>query len=300
MNFRNELDIRTKKAESIVKGYMPEEKGYAAPVISAMNYSVEAGGKRLRPLLMMESHILTGGSGKLIGPFMAAIEMIHSYSLVHDDLPAMDNDELRRGRPSTWKQYDEGMAVLAGDALLNFSMETALRAFELAEDEAQWARVVLAMRVLFNNSGIQGMIGGQCADLEAEKKGKEADAKELLFIHENKTAALIEAALIIGGILAGADEETCSLLGRAGYDIGIAFQIQDDILDVTGTDEELGKPKGSDERNSKATYVSIHGLDKAKEEVERLSTEAVTILSSIGEGNEFLTELVLSLIGRKK
>jgi len=300
MNFDEELKNRTKKVEQIVQGYLPEEKGYAKTVISAMNYSIGAGGKRLRPLMLMEAHILVGGNGKLVGPFMAALEMIHNYSLVHDDMPELDNDELRRGTETTWKKYGSGMGLLAGDALLNYAMETALKAFDLAETEEEWVRVSLALKVLFHNSGIYGMIGGQCADVEAESKGKAVDNALLLYIHENKTAALIEAAFVIGAILGGADEETASYLGRVGYNIGVAFQIQDDILDVVSTDEELGKPVGSDERNEKATYVSLNGLEQSKEAVERISNEALQILYSFEERNYFLEELVTSLICRRK
>lgn len=300
MSFDEELVKRTAKVEEIIKSFLPEEKGYAKTVIEAMNYSIGAGGKRLRPLLMMEAHILAGGEGRLLGPFMAAIEMIHNYSLVHDDLPAMDNDELRRGKPTTWKKYGDGMAVLAGDALLNYSMETAIQAFAIAENEEEWVRVALALKILFHNSGIYGMIGGQCADLEAEEMGSNVSGEQLLFIHENKTAALLEAALVIGAVLGGADEEACELIGRVGYDIGVAFQIQDDILDVISTDEELGKPVGSDSRNDKATYVSMHGLEASAKEVERLSNEALYILSSFEERNIFLEMLIESLISRKK
>lgn len=300
MSFSEELKTRTGKVEQIIQEYLPEEKGYAKTVIEAMNYSIGAGGKRLRPLMMMEAHILVGGTGKLIAPFMAAIEMVHNYSLVHDDMPELDNDELRRGCETTWKKYGSGMGLLAGDALLNYAMETALKAFDLAETEVEFIRVSLALKVLFNNSGIYGMIGGQCADVEAEAKGSTVDNNLLLYIHENKTAALIEAALVIGALLGGADEEATSLLGRVGYNIGVAFQIQDDILDVISTDEELGKPVGSDERNEKATYVSLNGLDKSKEAVERISNEALTILYSFDNRNVFLEELVASLVGRRK
>lgn len=300
MSFDETLKNRTEKTEQIIKEYLPEETGYAKTVEEAMNYSVGAGGKRLRPLLMMEAHILLGGNGKLIAPFMAAIEMIHNYSLVHDDLPAMDNDELRRGKPTTWVKYGDGMAVLAGDALLNYAMETALKAFDMAETEEEWVRVAWALKVMFHNSGIYGMIGGQCADLEAEAKGGQIDAQNLMYIHENKTAALLETSFIVGAILAGADEENIELLARAAYNIGIAFQIQDDILDVTSTDEELGKPVGSDERNGKSTYVSLFGMEKAKEDVEKLSSEAINILAAFEERNLFLEELVSSLINRSK
>ncbi len=299
MNFKETLEIKTNRAEAVLKKYMPRESGYQEQVLEAMNYSVLAGGKRLRPILMEESFLLFGGQGELIEPFMAALEMIHNYSLVHDDLPAMDNDEYRRGRETTWKVYGDGMAVLAGDGLLNLAFETAAGAFDLARTDKEFIRAACAIRVLGRKSGIYGMIGGQAADIMAES-GAEVTEDMLLFIHENKTAALIQAALMIGAILAGADASDVEKIEHVAYNIGIAFQIQDDILDVTSTTEVLGKPVGSDERNQKLTYVTLHGLEKSREEVQRLSTEALEILDSFTRRNEFLKELVKSLVTREK
>lgn len=299
MNFKEMLDRKTNRAEAVLKKYMPKESGYQKRVLEAMNYSVLAGGKRLRPILMEESFLLFGGQGELIEPFMAAIEMIHNYSLVHDDLPAMDNDEYRRGRETTWKVYGDGMAVLAGDGLLNLAFETASAAFDLAKTDKEFIRVACAIRILGRKSGIYGMIGGQAADIMAES-GAEVTEDMLLFIHENKTAALIQAALMIGAVLAGADAADVEKIEQAACNIGIAFQIQDDILDITGTTEVLGKPVGSDERNQKLTYVALHGLEKSGEEAQRLSAEALEILDSFEEQNEFLKELVKSLITREK
>lgn len=300
MNFNEQLQQKAADAEDILKKYLPEEEGYQKKVIEAMNYSVLAGGKRLRPVLMKESFLLFGGQGEVIEPFMAALEMIHNYSLVHDDLPAMDNDEYRRGRKTTWTVYGEGMAVLAGDGLLNYAYETAAKAFDKADDLEEMKRVARALQILAEKAGIYGMIGGQNGDLEAEE-GKLPLTKELLlFIHEKKTAALIQAALMIGGILAGASDTEIRSLEKAAYDIGIAFQIQDDILDVTGNEKILGKPIGSDEKNHKLTYVSLNGLEKSKEDVKRLSGEAEEILSSFQEKNPFLISLIDSLITRQK
>lgn len=299
MNFKEMLEIKTNRAEAVLKKYMPKESGYQKQVMEAMNYSVLAGGKRLRPILMEESFLLCGGQGELIEPFMAALEMIHNYSLVHDDLPAMDNDEYRRGRETTWKVYGDGMAVLAGDGLLNLAFETAAGAFDLAKTDKEFIRVACAIRILGRKSGIYGMIGGQAADIMAES-GVEVTENMLLFIHENKTAALIQAALMIGAILAGADASDVEKMEHAAYNIGIAFQIQDDILDITSTTEVLGKPVGSDERNQKLTYTALHGLEKSREEVQRLSAEALEILDSFDGPNEFLKELVKSLITREK
>lgn len=299
MNFDETLSLKTKHAEDVLKAYLPKEDGFRRKVLEAMNYSIMAGGKRLRPILMEESFLLFGGKGEIIYPFMAALEMIHNYSLVHDDLPAMDNDEYRRGRKTTWKVYGDGMAVLAGDGLLNLAFETAAGAFDLAGNEAELRSVARAMQILGKKAGVYGMIGGQCADVEAEE-GEEMTEELLLFIHENKTAALIQAALMIGAVLAGAKESEISAMEKAAYNIGIAFQIQDDILDVTSTTEVLGKPVGSDEKNHKLTYVCLHGLEESAGEVRRLSKEAVTILSSFETKNEFLVELVKYLIERQK
>lgn len=299
MNFKETLDTKTNRAEAVLKKYMPKENGYQKRVLEAMNYSVLAGGKRLRPILMEESFLLFGGQGELVEPFMAALEMIHNYSLVHDDLPAMDNDEYRRGRETTWKVYGDGMAVLAGDGLLNLAFETAASAFDLVKTDKEFVRAACAMRILGRKSGIYGMIGGQAADIMAES-GAEVTEDMLLFIHENKTAALIQAALMIGAVLAGADAADVEKMEQAAYNIGIAFQIQDDILDITGTTEVLGKPVGSDARNQKLTYVALHGLEKSGEEVQRLSAEALEILDSFEEQNAFLKELVKSLITREK
>jgi len=238
-----------------------------------------------------------GGTGKEAEPFMAAIEMIHTYSLVHDDLPCMDNDEYRRGRKSTWAQYGEVMAVLAGDGLLTYAFETAAKAFALSEHPD---RVGRAIGILAKKAGIDGMLGGQTADIEAEEADSEVTEELLLFIHEYKTAALIQNALMIGAVLAGAKEEVIQKMERIGYLIGIAFQIQDDILDVTSSLEVLGKQTGSDEKNNKATYVTLKGLEQAVEDQKKLSEEAVGLLASFEQKNEFLEKLVEQLITREK
>lgn len=292
---KQQLAEKTKQIEDVIYQYLPKAEGEQKPVIEAMNYSVLAGGKRLRPMLMKEVYEMFGGEGKVIEPFMAAIEMIHTYSLVHDDLPAMDNDEYRRGKKTTWAQFDECTAILAGDGLLNFAFETALK----AETEHN-PYLVKALAILAKKAGIYGMIGGQIADIEAEKPGNDVNGEKLLFIHEHKTAALIQASMMIGAVLAGASAEDIDQIEKCAYNIGIAFQIQDDILDVTSTLEVLGKPIGSDEKNNKKTYVSIYGLEKSKEDVKRLSEEAIAILASFGKRNLFLEELVEQLINREK
>ena len=295
MNFKEELAKRVEEIEGIIKAYLPEEEGNQRVVIQAMNYSILAGGKRLRPMLMQEAYRLFGGKEDIVNPFMAALEMIHTYSLIHDDLPAMDNDEYRRGRKTTHIVYGEAMAILAGDGLLNYAFETAAGAFSIKPRDV---RVERAFTILAKKAGIYGMIGGQTADILAEEREETLSLKELLYIHENKTAALIQSALTIGAVLAGAGEQQIECMEKVGYNIGVAFQIQDDILDVTGQMEKLGKPVGSDEKNHKATYVTLEGLEKAGKEQERLSKEALKLLEQEGAGSFFL-KLVQSLITRE-
>lgn len=297
MSFKDELQQKVDSVEKVLKQFLPEEEGWQKKVIEAMNYSVNAGGKRLRPILMQETYCMFGGKGKEVEAFMAAIEMIHTYSLVHDDLPAMDNDEYRRGRKTTHVVYGEGMAILAGDALLNYAFETALQAFEQTN---QIHNVAKAMKVLARKAGIYGMIGGQTADIEAENLQDNVTQEHLLFIHEHKTAALIQASMMIGAILAGADDAQVQVIEKAAYEIGVAFQIQDDILDVTSTFEELGKPIGSDEKNHKTTYVTLKGLEVAMQEQKEMSQHAIGLLESLEMENEFLMELIKSLITRVK
>ena len=285
---------RKKEVEQIVTSFLPKEEGYQKTVLEAMNYSVSAGGKRLRPMLMLETYRMFGGTSKVIEPFMAAIEMIHTYSLIHDDLPAMDNDEYRRGRKTTHVVYGEAMAILAGDALLNYAFETAASAFVLDEGNPAIGK---AFMILASKAGVYGMIGGQVVDVESE--GKEIDADTLKFIHIHKTSALLESAMLIGAVLAGASEQQQRTVELAARELGLAFQIRVDILDVTGNTDELGKPVGSDEKNHKNTYVALEGLEKAKEDVKRYSESAIDRLKSLPVRNEFLYELIEELIDRR-
>ena len=267
-------------------------------IFEAMNYSVRAGGKRLRPILMEETYHMFGGSSAVIEPFMAAIEMIHTYSLVHDDLPAMDNDEYRRGKKTTHAVYGEAMGILAGDALLNLAYETAAKAFGM---EVADTRVARAFTVLAKKAGVYGMVGGQVVDVESEKSDDCPITREKLdFIYRLKTGALIESSMMIGAILAGASSDEVSRVEQIAAKLGLAFQIQDDVLDVTSTLEVLGKPVGSDEKNNKATYVTFEGLDKAVSDVERISKEAEEQLDDLGYDDAFLKELFEYLIHREK
>ncbi len=294
MSFENMLSLRTAEVEETILQYLPKEEGLQKTVMEAMNYGMMAGGKRLRPMLMQETYKLFGGTGDVVKPFMAAIEMIHNYSLIHDDLPAMDNDEYRRGKKTTHAVYGETMGILAGDALLNFAYETAASAFEIELNQ----KVAKALQLLATKAGIYGMVGGQVVDIESENKQIGLDT--IHFIHRLKTGALMEAAMTVGAILAGATQDEQDKVTQIAADIGLAFQIQDDILDVTSTMEELGKPIGSDDKNNKMTYVGIVGLEKAKLEVERLSKEALALLHSLPCENPFLEQLITFLISRKK
>ena len=294
MNFKEQMAEKVAKIEEILKAYMPEEDGPQKLIMEAMNYSVTVGGKRLRPMLMQETYKLFGGEGDAVEPFMAAQEMIHTYSLVHDDLPAMDNDEYRRGKKTTWVAYGEDMAILAGDGLLNYAFETALKAF----GKADAMKVAESLKILAGKAGIYGMIGGQVVDVMSEEK--KIDMETLLFIHRNKTSALIQSSMMIGAVLADASKEEIDQIEKIGEYIGLAFQIQDDILDVTSSLEVLGKPVGSDEKNEKTTYITLEGLEKSKKDVEEISHKAIEGLKSFERENQFLNELVEMLIHREK
>lgn len=295
MSFKEQMKEKVVQIEAIIGQYLPEEKGFQKTIFESMNYSVQVGGKRLRPMIMQETYKLFGGDGHEIEPFMAAIEMIHSSSLVHDDLPAMDNDEYRRGQLTTWKKYGEDMAILAGDALMIFAFEVAAKAFGMS---AHPERVGRAIEILANKTGIYGMIGGQTVDVELTDKPM--DAEHLDFIYRLKTGALLEASMMIGAVLAGASDEEVAAAEQIADDVGVAFQIQDDILDLTSTAEVLGKPIGSDEKNNKTTYVTLFGMDAAKEQVAALSNRAIQTMKGLGQGNEYLEELFISLIHREK
>lgn len=296
MNFPEELQERKRQTEAVVRRFLPDCPGYQRPVTEAMAYSVLAGGKRLRPLIMHETFRMFGGKTEAIQHFMAAIEMIHTYSLVHDDLPAMDNDEYRRGKLTTHAKYGHAMGILAGDGLLNYAFETAADAFRLEKEPEALKRIARAMQILGEKAGIYGMIGGQVVDVEST--GRQVDLDQLLFIYERKTSALLEASMMIGAVLAGATEAETKTVEQAASDMGIAFQIRDDILDVTSTLEMLGKPIHSDERNEKTTYVTLKGLEQAAKDVEEISERALSRLDSLPYKNEFLTELIRSLIDR--
>ncbi|MBO5198784.1 MAG: polyprenyl synthetase family protein [Lachnospiraceae bacterium] len=302
MEFEKELARKIEQTDGIVKRFLPAEEGYQKRVMEAANYSVMAGGKRLRPLLMAEMAALFAGEAgvkrDMLEPYMAAIEMIHTYSLVHDDLPAMDNDRYRRGKLTTHAAYGEAMGILAGDALLNYAFETAAKAFDAAENVTEYKRAAAAIQILGREAGIYGMIGGQTIDIE--ETGCELALDRLQTIYRLKTGALLKASMQIGACLAGADEEALAVVGECALTAGMAFQIQDDILDVTSTQEELGKPIHSDEKNRKTTYVTLFGIDGAGEKAKETAEHALALYDSLGRENEFLRALLFWLVTRKK
>ena len=298
MDISLEISQRAKNIQDVLDKYMPPVEGYQRTIFDAMNYSVKAGGKRIRPMLMEATYKMFGGNDKIIEPFMAAMEMIHTYSLVHDDLPAMDNDDYRRGKKTTHVVYGEAMGILAGDALLNYAYETAAKAFEMAPANPAIGQAFI---VLSQKAGVYGMVGGQVVDVESEKTDNNPVTRDKLdFIYKLKTGALIEASMMVGAILAGASAEEIKIVEQSAGLLGLAFQIQDDILDVTSSLEVLGKPVGSDDKNNKATYVTFEGLEKASQDVERISKEACELLSSLNREDEFLQELFIYLIDRDR
>ncbi|GAA0795769.1 polyprenyl synthetase family protein [Faecalicatena orotica] len=296
MNFKEAYQKKVEEIERILRKYLPEKEGFQKVIMEAMEYSLMAGGKRLRPMLMQETYRLFGGNDVVIEPFMAAIEMIHTYSLVHDDLPAMDNDDYRRGRKTTHVVYGEDMGILAGDALLNYAFETAAKAFDLSAKDS--LRIGRAIQILAGKAGIYGMIGGQVVDVKSA--GTTVSGEVLDFIYQLKTGALMESSMMIGAVLSGADEAQVKTVEEIAGKVGLAFQIQDDILDVTSTAEVLGKPIHSDEKNEKTTYVTWKGLEEAKKLVEQISQEAVLKLDGLNPKDDYLKELLVSLISRDK
>lgn len=297
MELDKTLEKRKEYIEELVYGYLPKEEGYQKTIFDAMNYSMRAGGKRLRPMLILETYRIFGGKDEaLVGPFMAAMEMIHTYSLVHDDLPAMDDDEYRRGRKTTHIVYGEAMGILAGDALLNYAFETAMKAFDV---DGYTMHVAKALRVLAKKAGVFGMIGGQVVDVEATAQNETIGKEKLDFIYHLKTSALVEASMMIGAILADATDDQVAICEQIARKIGLAFQIQDDILDVTSTIEELGKPIHSDEKNNKVTYVTLFGLDEARAKVAEYTESGLVLLTNYTDTEDFLYKLLRNLVNRK-
>lgn len=305
MNFDEQIESRVQEINDILKQYLPKENGFQHTVIEAMNYSMLAGGKRLRPMLAYEVYRLFEGRKRIIYPFMAALEMIHTYSLIHDDLPAMDNDMFRRGKKTTHVVYGHAIGILAGDGLLNYAFETMSNADnEIDPQEEQRVeclkRILEAIQIISKKSGIYGMVGGQTVDVLATEYQEKLDIEKLEFIYRLKTGALLEAAMETGAILAGALKEQRQKIVSVASDIGLAFQIQDDILDITSTKEKLGKEIKSDEKNQKVTYVTLLGLKEAGRQVQAITQRAIDTLNEIPFQNEYLKQLLLWLIHREK
>ena len=310
MNIANKVEEKTKEIDDIIQRYLPKEAGQQKVILEAVNYSLLAGGKRIRPMIILETYrmFLNANHKKeeaIVEPFLIAMEMIHTYSLVHDDLPAMDNDQYRRGKLTTHAAYGEAMGILAGDALLNLAYETALSSFQVVEEklpQTDWMmyyqRLLRALQLLAKNAGIYGMIGGQVVDVMNVNNPLSKD--QLDFIYDLKTGALLRSSFLIGAILSGVEEEKLETIEKIAYNVGLAFQIQDDILDVTSTQEVLGKPIHSDEKNHKTTYVTLYGIEESKLMVSKLSQEALTLLASLRVENDFMAELIEFLITREK
>ena len=294
--FQEQMKEKVAKIERMLKEALPMEQSQQKIIFDAMEYSVMGGGKRLRPMLLKESYdLFSGEEEEAVEAFMAALEMIHTYSLVHDDLPAMDNDDYRRGRETTHKVYGEDMGILAGDALLNYAYETLLRGVIAAKNKENASR---AAQIIAEKAGVFGMVGGQVVDVKMT--GKPLTQEQLDFIYRLKTSALLEAALMSGAALAGAEKQEIQMLEEIGRNVGLAFQIQDDILDIVSTTEELGKPVHSDEKNDKTTYVSLYGIEKAKEAVGSYSAQALLQLSKLPKESVYLNTLIKKLVHRKK
>ncbi len=288
---KQELSARISTIDNSLEKFLPVIDNPQAEIYKAMRYSLFAGGKRLRPVLMWETSKMCGCDWADVEPFACAIEMIHTYSLIHDDLPAMDNDDLRRGIPTNHIKFGESTAILAGDALLN-------KAFEIISNAeySDFNSAMKAMAYLSTSSGTEGMIGGQIVDIASE--GQKISSDTLKYIHKLKTGALINAACVIGAILAHASDSEISAIDEFSTNLGIAFQIRDDILDVTGTENELGKPVGSDSDNEKSTYVSLYGIEESERLVKLFSDKAKSALTIFGEKSEFLIKLTDYLISR--
>lgn len=294
MNFKEALRERVGHVETLLKEYMPKEEGYQKTVIEAMNYSLKAGGKRLRPILTLEACKIVGGNEEDAIPFAMAIEMIHTYSLIHDDLPALDNDDLRRGRPTNHKIYGDAMAILAGDGLLNYAFEVMLSNSLNKENPAKYLK---AINEIASSAGIYGMIGGQVVDVESEDK--QIEKEKLDFIHLNKTAAIMVGCMRAGAIIGDANEEQLQEITTYAKDIGLSFQIVDDILDIVGDEAKLGKHVGSDIENNKSTYPSLLGLEESKKIAHDLINEAKMSIEKLNDDREFLNGLAEYIIDRE-
>ncbi|GAB6156905.1 polyprenyl synthetase family protein [Desulfotomaculum varum] len=292
MSFQEQLTAWARQVDEALHNYLPPADAYPAVLHEAMRYSVFAGGKRLRPILVLAAARAVGGSTDKIMPVACALELIHTYSLVHDDLPAMDNDDYRRGRPTNHKVYGEAVAILVGDALLTLAFELVARCGE----DYPAAAVNQVTQEIAQAAGCRGLIGGQVVDLLSENKQIESSVLE--YIHRHKTGALFRAAVRAGAILGGAGEAQLAALTTYAEQMGLAFQIKDDLLDIEGDEAKIGKPVGSDIKNQKVTYPSLYGLDKARSMADEAAREAVAALNIFGSEAEFLRLMMHFIINR--
>lgn len=295
MNFELWLDNKVKIVEKALSDNFIRKQGREEQIYDAMEYSLFAGGKRLRPVIMLGVNEIFSNDYQTVLPFACAIEMIHTYSLIHDDLPAMDDDDFRRGKLSNHKKFGEAIAILAGDGLLNMAFEVMLR--ESLKLDVDNGLLLKAIDIVAESSGTKGMIGGQVVDMFCEESIK--DISDLEYLHRHKTGAIIKSSAIVGGLLGGASEVELKSIEKFADNIGLAFQIQDDILDVEGNEQKLGKPIGSDKDNNKKTYVSMLGLNESKKLQEKLTNEAIQALSTFGEKANMLIELCKYLLVRE-
>ncbi|SHJ40092.1 farnesyl-diphosphate synthase [Dethiosulfatibacter aminovorans DSM 17477] len=293
MEFKTWLNTKIKKTEKYLEIYLPEKDNRQKKIYESMRYSLFAGGKRIRPVLMMETFSMFNEDEDSIMPFACALEMIHTYSLIHDDLPAMDDDDYRRGKPTNHKVYGDAMAILAGDGLLNKAFETVSQNMTSMKIPAE--RILKSLEILSTASGTEGMIGGQVTDMFVEERTMEY----LEYMHKLKTGALIRAACEIGATAGGATEEEISKLSDYARYLGLAFQVKDDILDFTADEEELGKPVGSDEKNAKLTYITLVGLEESQRILEDYTEKAVASLGIFGDRADRLREIAEYLLIRK-
>lgn len=294
-NFLDQLKTRKEYVERCLLEFLPSADSYPALIHQAMHYAVFNGGKRLRPIMVFEGAVLGGAAKEQVIPAACALELIHTYSLVHDDLPAMDNDDMRRGKPTCHKVYGEANAILTGDALLTAAFELLAESLKTAGIKAE--NLLRAIQVVASAAGSRGMIGGQVLDLQAE--GRELDFPTLRKLHSLKTGQLFRAALTTGAILSGMEESGIAALDQYAGSFGLAFQITDDILDVAGNQDLIGKPLGSDEKNHKSTYVSLLGMEKS----HRLARDAVEscqkALGNFGPEADFLRQLAYHTLNRQ-
>lgn len=294
MEFMKWMDTKIKRVDECLKNFIEIKNNPQKIIYESMIYSLMSGGKRLRPILMLGTYEIFECNDEAIMPFACAMEMIHTYSLIHDDLPAMDNDDYRRGRLSNHKMYDEATAILAGDALLNKSFEIGLEA--ITDFNLEISRAVKALAIISSSSGTEGMIGGQIVDIHSNEKIQTLE--ELKYMYSLKTGAIIKSSVVAGAILGGATDKEINALNVYAEKLGIAFQIEDDILDVEGIQEKLGKPIGSDKENNKITYLSFVKIEEAKKHVEKFTQEAIKSLQIFGEKSENLVEIAKYLTNR--